>query len=62
MTNPQIKDKTKKMKNTQVINKNSQRGFARWKGVSKEERSKEMSRVAKKLWEKIRAGDLTTQA
>lgn len=44
------------------------RGYARWKGISKEERSKEMSRVAKKLWEKIRAGEfkkddnLTTQA
>ena len=46
-------------------NKNSQRGYARWKGISKKDRSAEMSRVAKKLWEKIRAGkmaNLDTQA
>lgn len=28
-------------------NKNSQRGYARWKGISKKDRSAEMSRVAK---------------
>lgn len=27
--------------------KNSKRGYARWKGISKADRSKEMSRVAK---------------
>jgi len=41
-------------------NKKSQRGFARWKNIPKAERSKEMSKVAKGLWKKIRAGDLTT--
>lgn len=35
------------------------RGYARWKGISKEDRSKEMSRVGKKLWDKIREGKLT---
>ena len=29
------------------MNKNSKRGFARWKGVSKKARSAEMSRIAK---------------
>ena len=38
------------------------RGYARWAGISKADRSKEMSRVAKKLWEKIKKGDLATQA
>ena len=37
-------------------NKNSKRGYARWKGISKKDRSAEMSRVAKKLWEKIKDG------
>ncbi len=35
------------------------RGYARWAGISKADRSKEMSRVAKELWKKIRAGDMT---
>jgi len=38
------------------------RGHARWAGISKKDRSKEMSKVAKGLWKKIREGKLTTQA
>ena len=48
------------MKTRQEIGKLG--GQKRWKGISKKDRSAEMSRVAKKLWEKIRAGNLTTQA
>ena len=38
------------------------RGYARWAGISKADRSKEMSRVAKELWKKIKSGNLTTPA
>ena len=46
-------------KKSNATDKTSKRGYARWKGISKEKRSAEMSRVAKKLWEKIRAGEMT---